>query len=100
MRNSEINLVERELNPVRIGMRLRMLRLAVGKSKKEMAEALDMPIAYWGRFEAGQRVITHQFAARIYAHFGATLDYIYLGRENTLPLELAARLHEVGQSKA
>ncbi|WP_195759902.1 helix-turn-helix domain-containing protein [Paracoccus sp. S-4012] len=81
-----------EMSPESIGRRLRLIRLAHGLRPAQISDMLGIERTYWSRFEGGRRAPSVEFACLLTARFGVTLDYLYLGREAGLPLELAERL--------
>ncbi|MER5173367.1 helix-turn-helix domain-containing protein [Thioclava kandeliae] len=84
-----------EMRPERIGHRLTLLREALGMEKSEIADALGIERTYWSRFENGKRPISDTTAALLCERYGVTLDFLILGRWNTLPLELATKMRSV-----
>lgn len=87
--------VKVEMRAERIGQRLRLLRLALGLSPSEMADTLDIERTYWSRFEGGKRPITEGVAALLVVRFGVTLDWLILGRWDSLPFALAEKMRSV-----
>lgn len=84
-----------EMRPEKIGRRLTLLRLALGMEKSEIADALGIERTYWSRFENGKRALSDTTAALLCDRFNVTLDFLILGRWNTLPFELATRMRSV-----
>lgn len=83
-----------ELRPEKVGRRLEMLREALGLSSSQIADSLGIQRTYWSRFETGKRVVTEEVAALLCDRFGVTMDFLYLGRWNGLPLSLAERMRD------
>lgn len=83
-----------EMRPERIGYRMKLLRIALGKKPSEMADTLGIERTYWSRFEGGKRPLTESFGALLVDRFGVTLDFLLLGRWDKLPLDLAERMRE------
>lgn len=81
-----------EMRADRIGQRLRLLRLALGMSPSEIADTLDIERTYWSRFEGGKRPITEAVAALLVVRFGVTLDWLILGKWDSLPFALAEKM--------
>lgn len=75
-----------------VGARLRGLREALGQSAKDFATSLGVAQNTWSQWETGKRMADLIAMSRVWEMTGATLDYIYLGRTDTLPLDLAQRL--------
>ena len=84
-----------EMRPERIGHRLMLLREAHGMSPSEISDLLGIERTYWSRFEKGKRSITEAVAALLVARFGVTLDFLILGRWDTLPFDLAQKMRAV-----
>ena len=82
------------MRPENIGRRLTALRTALGKKKSEMADSLGVNRVYWSRFELGQRPVTNQVAAILYERYGVTMDWIIMGRAQSLPVDLAEKIRE------
>lgn len=83
-----------EMHPEQMGNRLRAMREALGLKKSEVADAIEIERTYWSRFEGGQRPLSFEVAARLCSRYGVTMDYLILGRLNTLPLDLAEKIRE------
>jgi DNA-binding XRE family transcriptional regulator len=81
-----------EMTPEAVGERLTMLREAFDLKKSEIADLLEIERTYWSRFEGGKRVIPLPIAYLLVERFGVTLDWIILGRWDTLTFELRERL--------
>jgi plasmid maintenance system antidote protein VapI len=75
-----------------VGERLRLLRLAVGKSPAEMADSLDIERTYWSRYEKGRQGLSDGVAALLVVRFGVTLDFLIMGRWDSLPVNLAEKM--------
>ena len=86
----------RQMRPEAIGQRLTLLREAVGKKPAEMADMLDIERTYWSRFEGGKRKLSDEVAVLLVERFGVTLDFLYLGRWDKLPLDLSEKLRSSG----
>lgn len=89
-----------------VGFRLRTLREALKLSAKDMCAAVTVEQNTWSQWENGKRLADLTAMSRLWDRFGATLEYIYLGRTETLPFELAMKVREklaassVGTSRA
>lgn len=77
---------------VAVGARLTAVRDALGWAQNVMAEALQVSYQRLGMWERGHRMIPPDVVGRLWQRTGATADYIYLGRLDGLPLELASRI--------
>lgn len=87
-----------EMRPDRIGARLRLLREALGLKPAEIADQIGAERTYWSRWEGGKRSITEQFAVRLVARYGVTLDFLILGRWDKLPLDLAEAMRRASSN--
>lgn len=78
-----------------VGERLRLLRMALGKSPSEMADTLGIERTYWTRYEKGRQGLSDSVAALLCVRFGVTLDWLILGDWSKLPFELAEKIRSV-----
>lgn len=83
-----------ERAPEEVGRRLRTLREALGISARDMCAALNVAPNTWSQWENGKRMADLSAMSRLWDHFGATLEYTFLGRTDTLPFELAMKVRE------
>lgn len=87
-----------EFTLAKIGERLELIRLARGHIKrgeqKKWAQSFGFGETTYAMWENGQQRIPTDEAVKIVAKTGATLDYIYLGVESTLPKSLSAAIDE------
>ena len=86
------------MSPEAIGRRLTLIREAHGLKKAEIADLLGIERTYWSRFELGKRPIPYDLAYRLVERFNVTLDFVILGRIETLPVHLAERIREIDAS--
>lgn len=78
-----------------VGARLKLLRLALGKTSSEMADSLDIERTYWSRFERGRQGLSDTVAALLCVRHGVTLDFLILGRWDKLPIDLAEKMRSL-----
>ena len=79
--------------PQVIASRLIALRQALGfKQAKVFSEFIGAGETTWNTFERAHRAITIETATKLTRKTGASLDWIYLGFEHTLPFQLAEKL--------
>ncbi|WP_153214461.1 helix-turn-helix transcriptional regulator [Tritonibacter litoralis] len=78
-----------------IANRLRLLREHYNLPSKNFAEQAQVSAKSYSQWESGDFRISLDGALAICARFGVTLDFIYLGRIDTLPYSLALRLTDV-----
>lgn len=81
-----------EMGSQRIGARLKLIREAYGLKPAEIADLLQIERTYWSRFEAGHRPVNDLVSFLLVDRFGVTLDFIILGRWETLRFEVAEKL--------
>ncbi|MCK1501469.1 helix-turn-helix transcriptional regulator [Bradyrhizobium sp. 188] len=73
--------------------RLKALRLAYGYAEAAaFARFLDIPIQTYSRFENGGRLSLSAGLVLVRRIPGITLDYLYFGKPDGLPLDVARRL--------
>lgn len=75
-----------------VGERLRAFREALGLTPSEMADSLEIERTYWSRWEGGKRMLPHEVGGLICENYPASMDYLFLGRVQTLPTDLAPRV--------
>jgi DNA-binding XRE family transcriptional regulator len=76
-----------------VGRRLKLLREEFGLNTQKMADALHVSRARYSHWENGRHLPNDELAViRICELTGATLDYIYRGKLETLKGPLAIRL--------
>lgn len=84
----------------RVGENLRLTRLALGLSQKDLAGAIGLSeeqrTAYQN-WEAGARLIDPLYAIRLAEQFALTLDWIYRGQAGTLSADFMRKLAEARQ---
>ena len=69
-----------------IGARLRLFRERwIGVSQTEMAARYNMRQSRYSNWENGSRRPPLDFAFELFIDHGVTLDWLYLGRDETLP---------------
>lgn len=90
-------MIQREASAKEVGDRLRALRMALNLKPAEIADRLEMERTYWSRFEGGKRLIPVEFAIRVCAAFGVSLDFIYLGDLRVVHHDLAMKLQDLRQ---
>lgn len=90
--------IPREMYADRIGARMRLVREAFGLKPAEIADMLDIERTYWSRFENGRRPINDEVAYLLVDRFGITLDFLLLGRWETLRFDVAEKLRAAANS--
>ena len=75
-----------------IGWRLRAIREHFGMNQTEFAQAADVPYKSLSQWESGRFRISIQGALRLREKFNISLDFIYCGSLDTLPMKMANAL--------
>ena len=96
------NMALTEADDTEVQGRLRLLRLAVGRSQVALADLLQngMTSQKWNNYERGRDRIPVDVAIRLCVVTGANLDYIYRGIMGSLPSDLIQKIQEVRQKEA
>lgn len=82
--------------PQQIAVRLRRLREAFGfDSSRDFAAFLEIPEQSWYHLEKGRRAPTVPDALKVCAATGVSLDWIYRGMEDTLPLHVHKKIKAI-----
>src|SRR6188768_2496063 len=76
-----------------IGKRLALLRRAHGLDPVDVCRDLEMAPNAYSQWESGKRRVNLEDGIRLAEAFGATLDYIYLGRTDALGYELNSKIN-------
>jgi transcriptional regulator with XRE-family HTH domain len=92
--------IPREMYPDKIGARMRLIREAYGLKPAEIADMLDIERTYWSRFEGGRRAINDEVAYLLVEKFNVTLDFLMLGRWDTLRVDVAEKLRAAAKLSA
>ena len=79
--------------PTEVGQRLRTLRQAFGVPSGELADLLGVAASAIANWERGRQRPSIAVAEMICRRFGVTLDWLFLGRDETLPLAVHQRLY-------
>lgn len=84
-----------------IGGRLRWHRELTGLSQKDYAQTINAKRAVYSMWESGSARVSIDAAIIIEDRHGLTLDFLYLGRDATLPLALrmAWKEHHVANAR-
>ncbi len=75
-----------------IGERLRAIRRLTGLSAKDFAAECGFGETQYANWESGYRRPLPENAAVLVDKFGVTMDFIYLGRDITLPYNIRKEL--------
>jgi transcriptional regulator with XRE-family HTH domain len=83
-----------------IGFRLLLVRTALGKSQKQIGEAVGSSESGWSQFESGERRITLDPALQLFRKFGFSLDWVYENQAHHLGLDDRVRIEEARKKLA
>ncbi|WP_321829772.1 helix-turn-helix transcriptional regulator [Thalassovita sp.] len=75
-----------------IANRLRAVRAYYDLNSKDFAEQAEVPYKSYSQWESGQFRVSIDGAMKIERRYGISLDFIYLGRLDTLPNRIATAL--------
>ena len=75
-----------------IANRLRAIRAHFELGSKEFADQADVPYKSYSQWESGSFRISIDGALKIQKRYGISLDFIYTGKLDTLPHNLAIAL--------
>lgn len=75
-----------------VGDRLRISRVALGKSQAELARAVGITPQRWNNYEMGRRPLDIDIAMAICGRTLLTLDWLYRGEMGALPFDIAQRI--------
>ena len=82
-----------------VAYRLELVREALGKSDAQIGDETRIGRSGWGNFTSMNakepRRITIEQAYKLYDTYGITFDWVYLGRRNGLPGEIADGIREI-----
>lgn len=82
------SLIPRESRPAKVGPRVTALREALGLTKAEFADSLELDRSSLTKIEKGTFGLDIAVGERIAALYGAGLDFIYRGQYSDLPQNL------------
>lgn len=77
---------------VQIGARLKVARLTLGLSQKDLYEAIDVKAAAWSHWESGKRMPDPMAMAEFYRLHGITMEWVYAGDPKGLPFGVAGTI--------
>ena len=82
--------MKKELN-IQIGARVRVAREALGLSREELAELLDISTLFMSYIECGQKGMSLETLISVCRTLGASADYILLGAQGGTAQDCDAR---------
>ena len=77
-----------------VGRRLTALRDMLGLTRAEMADRNGIDRPNYGRFESGARMLPLEIGYRLCKRYGVTMDWLYMGRSETLSIAMSERLRQ------
>lgn len=85
--------------PEKVGERIKMVRKAHGLSQVKFGEAISQPASAVSNWERGAQRPGIPIAEEMARRFGITLDWLFLGRSETLQYSVAqALLAQTGET--
>lgn len=75
-----------------IGERLQALRASLEASPESFAKSMGLNPSSYFLYEAGMVRLTADHAMKLTSEYGLTLDYLFLGRKDTLPAHISSKL--------
>jgi DNA-binding XRE family transcriptional regulator len=82
----------RDISLEATAFRLRAVRMALGVSQKDMAEALELPTSTYADYERARVYPSHAVVSHFRWRHDVTFDFILYGDPRHLPLETAERI--------
>lgn len=79
----------------KLALRLMAYRLASDLSQTEISELCELQLQSWNQYETARNRPTIDSAIAIAQHTPLTLDFIFLGRWDTLPGALALKMRPI-----
>jgi DNA-binding XRE family transcriptional regulator len=83
----------RDISLEATAFRLRAVRMALGVTQKDMAEALELPTSTYADYERARVYPSHAAISHFRWHHDITFDFILYGAPRHLPLEKAERIY-------
>lgn len=80
-----------------IGKRLKLLRLAFGKTQQDMGKIVNVSLGMISRCESGSARLSADHMLKILVEFDAPLEWLYLGWKRHLSPELRRKLDQVSR---
>ena len=83
---------ETPVDPMIVAPRLTALREALGLSKAEFSDMIEIDRSSYTKIEKGEKPLLPRQAYKIYERFGVDMNYIYLGQVGGVPQRLSKAL--------
>jgi DNA-binding XRE family transcriptional regulator len=78
--------------PAHVARRLEAVRNALGLTKAEFADIIDIDRSSYVRIEKGAKPLLPPTALRIYHLYGVDMNFLYLGQLSGLPGSLSSKV--------
>lgn len=83
-----------------VAIRLRWVRNHFGLSQTQFAASVDAKIKQYNHWEKGRQRLSLDGALRINAVYGISLDFLFLGRSDALPISMLKNLASLPRNDA
>lgn len=77
---------------INVARRLEAVREALGLSKAEFADRLEIDRSSYSKIELGKKPLLVKDAMRVYQLYGVDLNFLYLGQIASLPSHLSSQI--------
>jgi transcriptional regulator with XRE-family HTH domain len=75
-----------------VAPRVEAVRLALGMSRTDFAALLGLDKSSYTKVAKGTKPLLPEYAYRLFRLYGVDLNFVYLGRVDTLPMSLSAKI--------
>ena len=75
-----------------VAVRVQALRVSLGLTKAEFADAIDVDRSSYTKIEKGEKPLLPRTAYRIWQLYGVDMNYVYLGQIGGVPASLSKAL--------
>ncbi len=89
-----------ESTPSRVAQRLKRVRNYINVSQAEFAKAIGVSPTRYNNWERGRDRLSLQGALKINELYGTSLDFLFLNRVETLPINMMKALSESSLDEA
>lgn len=79
-------------NPAVVAHRLAAVRHALGLSKAELADMLEIDRSSYTKIEKGVKALLPRNAYKLFKLYGVDMNFIYLGQVGGLPSKLSSKV--------
>jgi transcriptional regulator with XRE-family HTH domain len=81
------------------GRRLTLLREVFGLSQTAFGKVVGLSQSRYSQYETGERLLPVQVAIAVSNEFGVTLDWLYTGEPNAMPMDLWRKIRKLADEK-